>query len=71
MTASFSGVPSTSAAQGDDLKCRPFRKIFVSLTEKNVNQHAKISDDLFLVIYPKNENFFNRIVPPPFDLCRP
>ena len=44
---------STSAARGDDLKCRPLG-IFLSPAEK-VNQHANISDDLFLVIHPKNE----------------
>ena len=37
-----SGVPSTSAARGDDLKCRHF----LSPAEK-INQYAKISDDLF------------------------
>src|SRR6218665_1452234 len=37
----ISGEPSTSAARGDDLKCRPFRKIVFSPT----------------VIHSKNENF--------------
>ena len=41
-----SGVPITSAARGDDFKCRPFRKKIFSVG-KNVNQNAKISDDLF------------------------
>src|SRR6218665_2938455 len=30
----FSGVPITSAARGDDLKCRPFRKMVLGLAEK-------------------------------------
>ena len=51
-----SGVPSTRAARGDDLKCRPVRKRFFGPAQK-VNQLAKISDDLLLVIHHKNENF--------------
>ena len=62
-----SGVPSTSAARGNDLKCRPFRKKNFS-AGKNVNPQAKISDDFFLVIHPKNENFCYRLCRP---LCRP
>jgi len=37
ISALASGVPSTSAARGDDLKCRPFRKKVVSPAEKNGN----------------------------------
>src|SRR6218665_2912669 len=50
--AMSSGVPSTSAARGDDLKCRPFRGKHFS-TPKNVNQHRKTSDDLFQSFTPK------------------
>jgi len=63
-----SGVPSTSATRDDDLKCRPFRKKSFISVGKNVNQHAKISDNFFLVIYPQNKKFsFTELCHP---LCR-
>src|SRR6218665_1585251 len=42
----------------------PFQETFFSPAEKNVNQHAKISDDLFIVIQLKNGNLR-------YELCRP
>jgi len=42
-----SGVPSTSAARGANLKCRPFLNNFLGSAEKNFNQVATVSDDLF------------------------
>jgi len=55
---------SNAALSGNNFWVRP---------KKNVNQLAKISDDFFLVVHHKNENFTLRIVPlaPPFGLCRP
>src|SRR6218665_2178298 len=51
-----SGVPRTSAALGDDLKCRPFRNKFLGPAQKNSTNSPK-----FLTIFfshsPKNENF--------------
>jgi len=41
------------------------KKQFFGPAQKNFKQLAKISDDLFLVIHPQNENFTLRIVPPP------
>ena len=66
------GVPSTGAARGDDLNCRPFRKKYKKFytTETNLNQHTKISNDLFCT--PKIKILrIPKLPPPPIDLCRP